>query len=349
MADEKSAENALAPMTEEGPVSPGAKKAAAVLIGLGAELSANVFKLLDEREIREIARGAKELRRAGAGAVPEALKTFIDAMERVGGEAEAGDELLREVAVKALGDDVVRRAFDGVLPPPAPDEVMGPIAEADPEALAMVLAREQPQTAALVLSAIDAERAAATLDKMSPEMRPQIIRRMATIESVAPEVLKEVGLALAQELRAVVAGGMRRVDGKAAALEMLRRSPTAQQSEIVAEIEKDDPELAGTLKTKLFTFDDLKNVADRDLQVVLKEIDSARLTTALKGAAPVLREKFLKNMSTRAAQLLADDLAALGAVRLSAVEEAQAEIAKVALELSNQGRITIVRAADKMV
>ena len=330
-------------------IGPGARRAAAVLLGLGSDLAANVFRLLDEDEVRKVALGARELRKAPANAVPDALRTLIESMDRIGSETAAGDDMLREVVAKALGNDVVRRAFDGVLPPPQPDEVLGPISEADPEALAMVLIREQPQTIALVLSAIEADRAAAALEKLPAAIRPQVIRRMATIESVAPEVLKEVGQALALELRAVVAGGMRKVDGKSAALELLRRTPTAQQSEVVAEIEKDDPELAASLKTKLFTFDDLNNISDRDLQTLLRDVDGKVLTTALKGAAPALREKFMRNMSSRAAQLLADDLLALGAVRLSAVEEAQAEIAKVALELSGQGRLTIVRAADKMV
>ncbi|MBS2022894.1 MAG: flagellar motor switch protein FliG [Deltaproteobacteria bacterium] len=330
-------------------VGPGSRKAAAVLLGLGADLAANVFRLLDEGEVRKIALGARDLRKGPAAAVPDALRGFVEAMERVGGEAAAGDDMLREIAAKALGDDVVRRAFDGVLPPPQPDEVLGPISEADPEALAMVLAREQPQTTALVLSALDAEKAAATIEKLPAAVRPQIIRRMATIESVAPEVLKEVGQALAQELRAVVAGGMRKVDGKTAALEILRRSPSQEQSEVVAEIEKDDPKLADDLKMRLFTFDDLKGLSDRDLQAILKEVDSSRLTIALKGATQNLRDKFLRNMSQRAAQLLADDLQAMGAVRLQQVEEAQGEIAKLTLDLAGQGRVTIIRAADKMV
>jgi flagellar motor switch protein FliG len=342
-------ESSGGPGKPEAPAGPGARKAAAVLLGLGSDLAASVFKLLDEQEVRKVALGARELKRAPQNAVPDALRSLIEGMDRVGSEVGAGDDLLREMATQALGADAVRRAFDGVIPPPQPDEVLGPISEADPEALAMVLAREQPQTTALVLSAIDADRAAAALDKLPAAMRPQVIRRMATIESVAPEVLKEVGYALALELRAVVAGGMRKVDGKAAALELLRRTPTAQQTEVVAEIEKDDPELAATLKGKLFTFDDLNNVSDRDLQALLRDVDGKVLTAALKGAAPQLREKFMRNMSQRAAQLLADDLLALGAVRLSAVEEAQSEIAKVALDLASQGRLTIVRAADKMV
>jgi flagellar motor switch protein FliG len=172
---------------------------------------------------------------------------------------------------------------------------------------------------------------------------------MATVESVAPEVLREVRQALTLELQAVVAEGMRRVDGKSAALEVLRRSAGNQQAEVLAAIEKDDPTLAADLRNKLFTFDDLTRLSDRDMQALMKDVDTNQLPLALKGAADELKDKFLRNMSSRAAQMLSDDLAAMGPVKLALVEEAQAAIAKMALELSEKGRITIIRATDKML
>ena len=141
--------------------------------------------------------------------------------------------------------------------PPPVDEMLGPVAQADAEALAMILAREQPQTVALVLGSLEQHRAGLVLKLLPERLRPQVLRRLATLESVAPEVLREVGQALQAELRAGHGGTSRRVDGKAAAVAMLRRVPAAQQTEVVAEIEKDDPELATELRTKLFTFEDL--------------------------------------------------------------------------------------------
>jgi flagellar motor switch protein FliG len=342
------ADNAMA--AESGAIGPGARRAAAVLLGLGPEVAGAVFRHLGEDEVRRIARGARELRSAREPeAVPAALSSFVEAFERLGTDVAAGDELLREVAARALGPDVVRRAFDGVKPPPEPDEVLGPVAQADPEALAMVLAREQPQTVALVLSAIDPDRSAAVMEHLPEEMRPAILRRMATVESVAPEVLREVGQALSQELKALVAGGMRAVDGKAVALRILRQTPSTQQGEIVEEIEKDDPALAAELRSRLFTFDDILLIPDRDVQTLLRELDMSQLTVALRGATLEVKEKFLRNLSTRAAQLLADDLAAMGPVRLATVEAAQAEVVRTALELTRSGQITILRPADKVL
>lgn len=329
---------------------PGAIRAAAVLLGLGPEVAAQVFRLLDENVVRQIALGARELRKTPS-VVPAALSSFVQAMDSLGADAVAGDGLLRDVATKVLGPEAARRAFEG-LPAPMPptDESLGPLIHADPEALAMILSREQPQTVALVLGAIDRQRSATVLKHLPEAQRPQILRRLATLESVAPDVLREVGVALSGELsQSTTPGNARRVDGRGAAVELLRKVPAAQQSEVVAEIERDDPDLAAELRAKLFTFEDLVNLSDRDLQTLIREIDMSNLAVALKGAIPAVKEKLLKNMSSRAAQMLEDDITAMGPVKLAAVEAAQGELVKAAFSLAEQGRITIVGPADRML
>jgi len=327
--------------------APGLTRAAAVLLGLGPETAGVLFRQLGEPELRLVASGAKGLRKQPPNAVPDALQLFVNAMESVGGDAAASDQVLRDAAARALGLDVANRAFD----PPAgtQDEALGPIAQADPDALAMVLSHEQPQTIALVLSSVDPSRARAVIDKMPERHRADILRRMAAIESVAPDVLHEIGQALGSELKALVAGGMRKVDGKAVALEILRRCSGQQQGEVIAEIEKDSAPLAAELRSKLFTFDDLKLLGDRDLQTLLREIDTSKLAVALKGSTPELKAKILANLSARAAEMMEDDLQAMGPVKLSTVETAQNEIAQLTQEIAQQGRITIAGANEQMV
>jgi flagellar motor switch protein FliG len=327
--------------------SPGAQRAAALLLGLGSDLAAAIFQHLDEASVRRIAAGAKEIRK-NPDAVPTALHQFVAALEMVGGDTEAGDSVLRQIAEQVLGPDAARRAFEGTAPA-AVDDMLGPAALADPEALALILSREQPQTVALVLGAMETARASAVMRLLPEALRPQVLRRLATLEGVAPDVLREVGQGLSAELRTSISSGIRRFDGKGAAVELLRRSPPAQQTETVQEIEKDDPELAADLRTKLFTFQDLANLSDRDIQTLLREVDTARLSVALKGAANSVKDKILKNMSSRAAQMLSDDIGAMGPVKLADVELAQGELVKVAFTLAEQGRITVVSPADKMV
>ena len=345
MADGKSDEPI--PWIEKG--GPGAKRVAALLMGLGPEVAGELFQKMSELEVRQIALGAREIKRLGPTAIPDSLNTFCSSMQEAGVDALGGDAMLRKMATELLGPDTVKRTFDAQPPTHQPEELLGAVATADAESLGMILSREQPQTIALVLSSLTAERAALVMDRLPLAMRPQVVRRMAVVEAVSPEVLREVRSALAGELHSLVAEGMRRVDGRIAALEILRRSPATQQTEILAAIERDDPGLANELRSKLFTFEDLTRLSDRDLQSLMKDLDMKQVTVALKGGSPELREKFLKNMSSRAGELLQDDLTAMGPVKLSEVEGAQAEIAKVAIEAAEKGRITIVRPTDKML
>jgi flagellar motor switch protein FliG len=327
------------------PAPPGVSRAAALLVALGPEASAEIFRQLDEAQLRLLANGANAIRRSGSGAVQQAVDVFLGEMESAGGEAAAGAEALREAATLAFGEDLARRVFDDELT----GDVLSQVAQADPDALAMVLSHEQPQTVALMLSALDAPRATAVVERMPERQRADILRRMAGIDAVAPEVLHEIATALAKELRALAAGGMRKVNGRAIALAVLRRCPAQQQGELISEIERDNAQLASELRGRLFTFDDLKKLADRDLQVLLREIDGSKLVVALKAATPDLKAKFLSNLSARAAQMLEDDLAAAGPVKLSTVEAAQAEIAKQAQEAAQAGRITIVGAGETLL
>jgi flagellar motor switch protein FliG len=332
------------------PPSAGATRVAALLLAIGPDAAGAIFRQLAEPELRMVALGAKALRQSPPAAVPDALAFFVSAMDDgFAGETIGGDRVLRESAVKALGIDAARRAFDGDAPPPMGDDALGEVSGADPEALAMVLSHEQPQTVALVLSSIDAARASAVMERIPERQRADILRRMAVIDSVAPEVLREIGQALTTELKAVVAGGMRKVNGKAVALDILRRCTAQQQSEVIAEIEKDSAPLAAELRGRLFTFDDLRHLSDRDMQTLMREIDTTKLGVALKGSTPELKAKVLGNLSTRAAEMLEDDLGAMGPVKLSTVEAAQGEIAKLAQDVAQQGRITIVSSTETML
>ena len=311
------------------PAGPGAQRAAAVLLGLGPDVAAQIFKSLDESTVRSIAVAARSLRKAPT-AIPAALSSFVKTMTGLDGEAMAGDSLLREAATKALGQEVARRVFEDIpAPSVAAEEGFTNIANADPEALALLLSREQPQTAAVVLGTVSHAHALAVLKHIPQAQRPQILRRLASLETVAPEVLQEVGQALSQDL--------------------LRSVPAAEQSEVVGEIEKDDPELGAALRARLFTFDDLIHLADRDMQTLIREIDMTQLTVALKGAPPAVKDRFMKNMSTRAGQMLEDEISAMGPVKLAAVEAAQAELVKIAFGLAEQGRISIVNPTERMV
>jgi flagellar motor switch protein FliG len=139
------------------------------------------------------------------------------------------------------------------------------------------------------------------------------------------------------------------VDGKTTALEIMRRSSPDDQAAVLGQIEKDDPALAGELRSQLFTFGDVAHLTDRDLQVLLRDVESTKLVLALRGATTEVRTKLLRNLSSRAAEMINDDLAAMGPVKLALVEAAQGEIAKQAQDLGAQGKITILSGTEKVV
>lgn len=327
----------------------GSQRAAAVLLGLGPDTAAQIFKSLDEPTVRMIALGVRSLRKAPT-VIPGALATFVKTMTGLDADAIVGDSLLRDAASKALGNEVATRVFDD-LPTPqvAPEEGFSTIANADPETLAMLLSREQPQTVAVVLGTLDQNRALAVLKGLPQAQRPAVLQRLALLDTVAPEVLQEVGLALANELNSSAPSSTRKLNGRNAAINLLRSVPAAEQSDVVGEIEKDDPELGASLRSGLFTFGDLVHLTDRDLQTLIREIDMSQLTVALKGSAPLIKDRFMKNMSSRAGQMMEDEIAAMGPVKLAAVEAAQGELVKIAFGLAEQGRISIVNPTERMV
>lgn len=324
-------------------------KVAAVMLGLGPELAKEVFKKLNEGEIRAIAHGAKNLKKQSADVVPWALARFVEVLEHFGSDAMAGEAMLRELAAEAVGDDVVQRAFEDDPPPPPPREVLGAVAEADAESLAVVLSRESPQTIALVLSSLGPDSAQQIITHIPADMHAAVIARMANIDTVAPEVLREVGQALALELRSVDMGSMRRVDGREAALEILRKAQGVNQNDVVAAIEQVDAPLADDLRSKLFTFEDVMFLQDKDIQVLLKDFDSNILMVALKGSSPAVAEKVMANMSSRAAEMLADDMSSMGPVRLTDVEEAQDSLTRIIMTKADEGVITIPNPSEKML
>mgnify|MGYP003887189815 CR=1 FL=1 len=186
-----------------------------MLLGLGPEAAAQIFKSLDEPTVRMIALGVRSLRKAPT-VIPGALAAFIKTMTGLDADAIVGDSLLRDAASKALGSETARRVFDD-LPAPsvAAEEGLSIIANADPEALALLLSREQPQTAAVVLGTLDHAHALAVLKHIPQSQRPGILRRLALLDTVAPEVLQEVGQALSQDLSASVPSNTRKLDGRA--------------------------------------------------------------------------------------------------------------------------------------
>lgn len=328
-------------------LDPGVR-AAAVLLALGRDAGTALLAHLSESDVRKLATAAKQL-----GRHPDILRGSLDdffgALNNPATTQQLASSMLRTWTTDALGAEASAAAFDELPQRPAVDEILGPITAADPETLAMVLAREHAQTIALVLSTMPSGRSFEVMQRLPPPLHADVIQRMAKVQAISPELLREVGHVLAEEVRAAASGGMRKVEGRQNALEILRNKPVSEQGDLVKQIERGDAELAAELRSKLFTFEDIIHLPDRDIQALLKEFDTKVLLVALKGASPDVNSKLLKNMSSRAADMMKDDMAAMGPVRLADVDQAQGQLVAVVTRLAQEGRIRIIGPADKMV
>ncbi|MFZ9887668.1 MAG: flagellar motor switch protein FliG [Myxococcota bacterium] len=336
MAEEASASRLGLP---EPSASPGARRAAAVLLGLGPEVSRSILEHLDEMDVRALARGARALREESPQLMGKALREFVDAMGGFGTDLLAGDGLLKDLVASALGVEAAERAFreeQVVL-----DAIIEPLLDADLDDLGLVLSRERPQVIAPLVGAFDEDRAAKLLARLPSEKRGEVLRRLAVLKTVSEDVLADIVSAVVEQLALLKKGARRRLAGDESAVAILRKMPPAQQSLTLEEIAANDPDLAAELKSRLVTFEDVARLDDRDVQTLLKQVEVPRLTIALKGATEAAKQKILNNLSSRVATMLLDDLEVLGAVRLADIEEAHKEIAKVMLTLSEEGTINL--------
>jgi flagellar motor switch protein FliG len=339
------------PETVDGEIhaGPGAVRAAAVVLALGPDLARAVLEHLDEHEMRVLARGARLLRDEQPAAMTTSLRTFVEHMGGFGTDVIASDGLLRDLVAKALGLDAAERAFAAELPP-AVDTLLAPLLRVEPADLALLLSKEKAQVAALVLGAVPSEFAARIFDSLAPDLRGPIVEQVARLEVVSLEVLEDLVRGLLDELEDMGADrGRRQIDGFASAVELIRRMDEERQQDTLREIGETSPELADKFKSRIFVFDDVAKLMDKDVQLILKEVDIKTLTVALKSSSNDVKEKILKNMSSRVAQMLLDDIATLGPVRLADVEAARTTISQQVLQLAQDGRIALVRGNERML
>lgn len=321
----------------------GARRAAILLLSLGEEVAVRLMQHLGGEELRAISDAARTLSQVQPEEIEQVLDDFAASMTGpfVG---PGGDSYLRSLAIRALGPS---RADVLLGPPPKPPSDPDPLTdcvELSPQAVGALLEREHPQITALVMAALSAEHAASVLKLLPEELRVDVIGRLAKLENIKPELVREIGETLLSEVRAMVSGGATMVDGPASAAEVLKRAGVNE--EVLQLLSDTDPELAAEIKKRLFTFSDIGSLDGRAIQQILREIDSETITMALKSAPPSVNEKILANMSSRAAEMIREDLIAMGPVRVADVEQAHEAVVAVAVRLSEEGTITIAIGDD---
>ncbi len=318
----------------------GTQKAAILLISLGAELSAQVFKAMNDDEIEELTTEISRLPNVPAVTTGDVLEEFHQmalAQEYI---AQGGVAYASEVLERALGPKRAREILErlkGQIQPAAFEIVK----KVDPKNLLDFIRREHPQTIALILANMDPKQAAQILSELSPDLQSDVVLRIATMDKTNPEVIKQIESILENRLSSLFTQEVSISGGVKSVAEIMNRLDRSTERTLLGTLQEQDGELAENVRRLMFTFEDIVHVDDRGVQRILKEIDQRDLALALKAAGAEVGGKIFKNMSERAATLLKEEIGYLGPVRLRDVEESQRRIVEVVRRLEESGEIIV--------
>ncbi|KAB2870522.1 MAG: flagellar motor switch protein FliG [Ideonella sp.] len=327
----------------------GTENAAILLMSLGEEQAAEVFKHLAPKEVQKLGEAIAKMKAVPRERVDEVMTRFTTVAAEQQPLVADTDEYVKVVLRRALGDDKANLLIDRIM---QGNDVSGleSLKWMDAAAVAELLRNEHPQIVAAVLVHLDPEHASAVVKAFGERQRNEVMVRIATLDGIQPLALKDLNDVMTK----LLAGGDRlrkaSLGGAKAAAEIINNLGSAIETSVLDYIREADNELAQKVMDSMFTFDDLIKLDDKGIQALLKEVQSESLVIALKGASPELRERVFKNMSTRAAETLREDLESRGPVRLSEVEAEQKEMLKTVRRLTDEGQIVMATgAADEFV
>ena len=327
----------------------GAQKAAVLLMQVGTERSSKVLRLLREQEVSQIMAEVARLDTVKAEAVDAVMSEFNELRSARAHVAQGGFDRARELLEESLGEDKAREILEslGATIVKAPFEFLR---RADPRQVLTYLQDEHPQTIALVLAHLTADSGAMVLSALPEELQRDVARRLATMDRTSPEVIAQIEAVLEPKLSSIVQQqDMSSVGGVQALIDILNRSDRATERLIFEGLERDNPDLADEVRSRMFVFEDIVGLDDRSVQLILRQVDSKELAVALKGVAPNVRDKIMRNMSERASSNLAEEIELLGPMRLKTVEEAQGAVVRVIRALEEAGQIVVSRSNEEFV
>lgn len=328
--------------TDKPTFIPGVRKAAVLLIILGDQVSGEVLKQLDEEEVQLIGR---EVARAGSVTCEQA-ETILDEFHQMtvaqNYVLKGGLDYARKLLNNAFGPEAAKKILDRLVKALGSDTAsFDALHKADPQQLAKFIHNEHPQTIALVLSHLNASQAAALLVSLPTELRADVALRMANLDQISPDVISRIAGIIGQKLKALGELSRESSGGVRAVAEMFNRLDSSTSKEILDSIEQNDPSLVEVVRQLMFVFEDLLLIDQQGIKETLGKIDRKVLTIALKGTSEQLRSHFLQCMSQRGAEMLKEDMDALGPIKIKEVEAAQQQIIAVVRQLEAEGVINL--------
>jgi len=326
----------------------GKNKAAVLLVALGPDLSAKIFKHLSDEEIEELTLEIANMQRVNPDMKYDILEEFHQLLEAKDYINRGGIEYARDVLNKAVGEEKA----NGILERLTATLQVRPfdaIRKTDPSQLLNFIQSEHPQTIAMVLAYLDASHASHVLSALPQDIQADVSRRIAIMDRTSPDIIKDVEAILEQKLSAVVTNEYASTGGVESIVNILNSVDRGTEKNILDQLEEEDPELAAEIRKRMFVFEDIMLLDERAVQLVMRQVDTHDVALALKTASDDVENKIMSNMSKRAAEMLKEDIEFMGPVRLREVEEAQQRIVNVIRQLEDSGEIVVARGGESEV
>jgi len=313
-----------------------------MLVLMGDEASAGIFRYMQEDEIQEISKEISRLGEINPEIADSVLEEFYRLTLAKAFLGRGGPEFAKKLLVKAFGSDSSKKLLD-YLNISLQSELVGfdNLQKADPVQLSKFIQSEQPQTIALVLAHLNPSQAAALLGSLPAALRADVVMRMASLEQISPDVINKITSILEQKLRSLGDFSRESYGGIRAVAELINRMETKSAAAILEKIEGDNPSLALSIRNLMFVFDDVLLIDDAGMREILQRVDKKALTIALKGTGEELRNQFFRNMSGRAVEMMKEDMEVLGPVKVRDVETSQQQIVSVVRKLDESGVISL--------
>ena len=323
----------------------GRQKAAIFLVSLGGEISAKIMERLREDEVEKLTFEIARLETIEPELKDQVLQEFQDLMAAQNFITTGGIDYARELLEKSFGSqkaiEIINRLTSSLQVRP-----FDFIRRTDPSHLLNFIQQEHPQTIALILAYLEPPNASMILQNLPSEIQSDVARRIATMDRTTPEVLREVERVLEKKLSTVSNEDYTSAGGVDSIVEILNLVDRASEKSIIESLEDEDPDLAEEIKKKMFIFEDIVMLSDRDIGKVLREVNTEDLSKALKQVDTEVQDKIFRNMSKRAGTMLREEMEYMGPIRIKDVEEAQQKIVSIIRHLEDKGEIVIARSEE---
>ncbi len=326
----------------------GIRKAAVLMIMIGPEASSALLRQLDEDEVQEITREIVRVQALQPEEAEGVLEEFYQMSVAHDYVLKGGLDYARKVLNNAFGPDDARKIYDRLVKSFSNDALsFDAIQKTDPQQLAKFIHSEHPQTIALILSHLNSSQAAGLLSSLPSDMRADVALRMASLDQISPEIVTRIASVIGSKLKAIGEMSREAYGGVNALAEMLNRLDSSTSMEILENIERVDSKLGETVRKMMFVFEDLLLLDINGIKEVLAKVDRKILTVALKGVSDQMKDHMLQAMSQRGADMLREDMEALGPIKIKEVEAAQQQIIAVVRQLESEGVLSLKGAAGE--